>query len=354
MISKAKQYGGVGLAVAILCLAMASVARAGAPREFYGVFDSAERGPSSAEIARMGAGGVGTLRINLVWAAVHPTPNSPPDWLLYDRLIGDAAANGIRVLPTVYSTPTWAAATTSQPPTGSHRSEFAAFVREAAERYGSNGTFWDTHPWFPKLPITYWQFWNEANSPSFWYPKPSAKQYVSLLRLFRSSIKSADPAAKIVLAGLFRTPVVRNGVSLDRFLTAIYRHKGKGLFDAAAIHPYAKTPRVALEAVKDMRRIMAEFKDKRAQVWLTEVGWSTGGTPTALVVSPSRQASYLRKTYRLMAANRKRLHIAGVVWYSWRDAPGGVIWFDQTGLFTADLTPKPAWSAFVGLTGGTP
>ena len=186
VISKAKQYGGVGLAVAILCLAMASVATSRAPREFYGVFDSAERGPSSAEIARMGAGGVGTLRINLVWAAVHPTPNSPPDWLLYDRLIGDAAANGIRVLATVYSTPTWAAATTSQPPTGSHRSEFAAFVREAAERYGSNGTFWDTHPWFPKLPITYWQFWNEANSPSFWYPKPSAKQYVSLLRLFRS------------------------------------------------------------------------------------------------------------------------------------------------------------------------
>ena len=149
VISKAKRYRGVAIAVGLLCVGIASSAKA-APRAFYGVFDSAERGPSSAEIARMGAGGVGTLRINLVWAAVHPTPNSPPDWLLYDRLIGDAAANGIRVLATVYSTPTWAATNTSQPPTGSHRSEFAAFVREAAQRYGSKGTYWDTHPVVPQ------------------------------------------------------------------------------------------------------------------------------------------------------------------------------------------------------------
>jgi hypothetical protein len=74
---------------------------------------------------------------------------------------------------------------------------------------------------------------------------------------------------------------------------------------------------------------------------------------TALTVSPQRQASYLRKTFGLLAKNRKRTKIAGVVWYSWRDLPGG-IWFNHTGLFTEDLNPKPSWSAFVGLTGGRP
>jgi hypothetical protein len=210
---------------------------------------------------------------------VHPTPDSPPDWLLYDQLIGDAAANGIRVLPTVYSTPTWAAASPSQPPAGPHRSQFAAFVREAAQRYGSNGSFWDTHPWFPKLPIINWQFWNEPNWPAFWSPKPSAKQYVSLLRVFRNSIKGVDPAAKIVLAGLFRTPNVRGGVPLDRYLPDIYRHNGKPLFDAVAVHPYASTPRVALDAVKEARQIMSRFKDKSARVWITEIGWPSGGPP---------------------------------------------------------------------------
>jgi polysaccharide biosynthesis protein PslG len=352
VIPKAR-YLGVAIAVGLLCTGIASSAKA-APREFYGVIASAERGPDSAEIARMGAGGVGTLRINLVWGAVQPTPGAPLDWLLYDRLIGDAAQNGIRVLPTVYSSPAWAAATPNHPPARSHRDEFAAFVRAAVQRYGSNGEYWSTHPWFPKLPITNWQLWNEVNSPSFWYRKPSAKQYVSLLRVFRRGVKSADPAARIVLAGLFRTPRIRNGVPFDRYLPGIYRSKGKRLFDAVAVHPYASTPRVALDTIKETRQIMSRFKDKRARVWITEFGWASGGPRNKLTVSPARQATYLRKTYRLLAANRKRLRIAGAVWYSWRDVPGGTVWFDYTGLFTADLTPKPAWGAFVGLTGGTP
>jgi hypothetical protein len=347
------RYLGVAMAVGLLCIGIASSAKA-APREFYGVFDSAERGPSSAEIARMGAGRVGTLRINLVWAAVHPTPNSPPDWLLYDQLIGDAAANGIRVLPTVYSSPTWAAGSPNHPPPRSHRDEFAAFIKAAVRRYGSNGEYWSTHPWVPKLPITDWQLWNEPNSPSFWFAKPSAKQYVGLLRVFSRAIRSTDRKARIVLAGLFRTPRIKNGVSLRRYLSGIYRLKAKPLFDAVAVHPYASTPKVALAAMKEAREIMNRFKDKRARLWITEIGWASGGPPNKLTVSPARQAKYLRKTYRLMAANRKRLRIGGVVWYSWRDVPGGGVWFAYTGLFTEDLNPKPAWSAFVGLTGGTP
>jgi polysaccharide biosynthesis protein PslG len=342
------------MAMGLLLLGMASGARAAAPHDFYGVIAAAERGPDSSEFARMGAGRVGMLRINFVWGAVQPSPGAPLDWTFYDTLVGEAARNGIRVLPTVYSSPTWAAARPSYPPAGSHRNEFAAFVHEAAQRYGRNGTYWTTNPGLPKLPITNWQLWNEVNTPGFWYPKPSAKQYVALLRVFSRAINSADRAAKIVLAGLFRQAYVKKAVPLKRFLPAIYRRKAKPLFDAVAVHPYAKNPRVALDSVREARRIMAKFKDRRSQVWITEIGWATAGTPTALVVSPLRQATYLRKTYKLMAANRKRLRIAGVVWYSWRDRPGGVIWFDHTGLFTADLSPKPAWSAFVGLTGGTP
>ena len=98
---------------------------------------------------------------------------------------------------------------------------------------------------------------------------------------------------------------------------------------------------------------MSRFKDKKAQLWVTEIGWASGGDPTPLTVSPQRQANYLRRSFRLLAANRVRLRIAGVIWYSWRDLPSDV-WFDNTGLFTVDLIPKPAWSAFTALTGGSP
>jgi hypothetical protein len=339
-------------ALAALAFMLVSAAHASAaPRSFYGVMTAND--PDPTEVARMGAGRVGTLRINFVWGAVQPAADSPYDWSHYDAIIGDAAKAGIRVLPTVYSSPVWAAARTNYPPDKAHMNAFRAFVTAAAARYGANGSFWSENPAIPKLPVVWWQLWNEVNSPSFWYPRPNPRQYVGLLRLFHAGIKAGDPSARIVLAGLFRTPRVKHGIDLDRYLPALYRRKAKPLFDAAAIHPYATTPAQALEAVRDTRKIMNQFKDRRASIWVTEVGWASGGNPTPLTVSPRRQASYLVRTFKLAAKNRGRLRIPGIIWYSWRDVPGG-IWFDHTGLFTQAFDPKPAWEAFTSLTGGSP
>jgi hypothetical protein len=348
------RLGGL-IALLLLCTCAGQAEAARAPGPFYGVM--AAQDPTAAEIAQMGEGRVGTLRVNLVWGAVQPNASSPIDWSYYDAIIGAAAQQGIRVLPTVYSSPVWVAGRANFPPTGSFRGPFGAFVRAAAERYGRNGTYWASNPFIPKIPVIDWQLWNEMNSPTFWFRKPNPKQYVKLLKAFHSGIKSGDPSAKVVLGGLFRTPRIRNGIPLDRYLPGIYRAKGKKYFDAVAVHPYSKTPGDALRAVRETRQIMDRFKDKKVKLWVTEVGWATGGVgtggvATALTVSRQRQASYLRKTFGLLAKNRKRMKIAGVVWYSWRDLPGGV-WFNHTGLFTEDLNPKPAWSAFVGLTGGS-
>jgi hypothetical protein len=331
-------------------LVSAAHAGAAAPRAFYGVM--AANDPDAGEIARMGSGKVGTLRINFVWAAVQPTEGAAYDWSHYDAIIGGAAQQGIRVLPTVYSSPSWAASRDNHPPDPARRGDFQNFVAAAAARYGANGTFWSSNPAIPKLPVIWWQLWNEVNSPSFWFSKPSAKQYVGLLRSFNAGIKSGDPSAKIALAGLFRTPQVKHGIDLVKYLPAVYRRGAKPLFDAAAIHPYATTPSQALQAVRELRKLMNRFKDRKASIWITEVGWASGGNPTPLTVSPQRQATYLRKAFNLLAKNRKRLKIAGVVWYSWRDVPGG-IWFNHTGLFTQTLDPKPAWEAFASLTGGS-
>ena len=80
--------------------------------------------------------------------------------------------NGIRVLATVYGSPTWAEPTPENPPLGSALPGFEAFVRAAVERYGAGGTFWEEHPELPNLPIEDWQLWNEPNSPFFWKPAP--------------------------------------------------------------------------------------------------------------------------------------------------------------------------------------
>src|SRR5262249_39487927 len=52
------------VAALLICLAVAAEAHAAAPREFYGLISAQD--PTPAQIDRMGAGKVGTLRINLV------------------------------------------------------------------------------------------------------------------------------------------------------------------------------------------------------------------------------------------------------------------------------------------------
>jgi polysaccharide biosynthesis protein PslG len=343
---------GVLAAVVLICAWAPAADAARAPRPFYGVM--AAQDPTASELARMGDGRVGTLRVNFVWSAVQPSESSPLNWSYYDAIIGGAASQGIEVLPTVYSSPPWAASRTNHPPNKGHLEEFRAFVRAAAERYGAGGSFWVAHPSISPKPVVWWQLWNEPNFPNFWYRKPNPKQYVALLRVFHEAVKAGNPAGKVVLAGLFPTPAehVRGGINLDRYLTAIYRHHGKPLFDAAAVHPYASRPSVSLDYIREARRIMARFGDKRSPIWVTEIGWASGGAATPLTVGSRRQASYVRSTFRLLAKNRRRLKIAGVIWYSWRDLPGG-IWFNHTGLFTQGYEAKPAWKAFVGLSGGS-
>jgi polysaccharide biosynthesis protein PslG len=332
-------------------LALPSASSAAAPRSFYGVMAAYD--PGTKEAAWMGTSGVGTVRINLVWSWVQPNNPEGYDWSHYDQVIGNAARNGIQVLPTIYGSPAWVAARQNYPPSGWSISYFRDFVHAAAQRYGARGTFWAEHPEIPRLPIRWWQFWNEVSSPNFWTARPNAKQYVNLLRVFHSGIKSADPSAKIVLAGLFPMPYAAGGIPYKRYLRSIYKHHGAPYFDAAAIHPYGASPAISVRRVHWMRRIMNSFGDTHTPIWVTEIGWASAGVASTFTVSPEQQADYLQQTFEALTKARKRLDIAGAIWFSFRDQ-SGPWWLDNAGMFTAWLKPKPAYYAFIGLTGGEP
>ena len=149
-------------------------------------------------------------------------------------------------------------------------------MRAAVRRYGSDGSFWTDHPDVPKLPITLWQLWNEPNSPLFWKPTPDPGDYLTLLRGFDSAVMGVDPAARIMLGGLFPTP--RGGIDMTPFVSSLYRGGAKGLFDSVALHPYAATPRDALASVEQMRATLDRLGDPGARLWISEVGWASGGT----------------------------------------------------------------------------
>jgi hypothetical protein len=319
----------------------------GTQKSFYGVI-SADPFLDGATLERLGRGGIGTLRVNFGWGLVQPSRGAPYNWSQYDLEVAGAALHGIRVLATVYGSATWAEPSPEYPPLGSALPGFAAFVRAAVARYGADGTFWRQHPELPARPITDWQLWNEPNSVYFWKPAPDPRSYLTVLRAFHGAVKGADPDASVLLGGLFPTPT---GIDMSAFISALYRNGAARLFDEADVHPYAADPERALGRTEQLRELMDRAGDGSKPIWITEVGWASGGQPSGLTVGPERQAEYLTRFFQLAADARERLRLRGVVWYALSDTPGP-LWPGHCGLFDLNGDPTAAWRALTVLTGG--
>ena len=103
--------------------------------------------------------------------------------------------------------------------------------------------------------------------------------------------------------------------------------------------------------------MILENHDPGAHLYITEMGWGSQNDPNVVSFERGKrgQVKELRGAYRYLIDNRRRLNLKGTYWFSWQDAPPGVCNFcDSVGLFHRGkrLRPKPAWHAFVGITGG--
>ena len=339
------------VALALICVVGATPADAAPRRSFYGIQDWSA--PSQQDFKRLRKARVGTLRTNLTWSEVEPV-RGMRNWAPFDLLMRRAARARITVAPTLIGSPSFAARRPQYPPVRRKKgySAWLRFVRDAVNRYGRGGRFWKQNRGLPRRPVKAWMVWNEPNFPVYWFNKPRPREYVRFLRKTRRRIKKADRRAKIVLAGL---PETKNGMPMRRFLRRVYRVRwARKQFDVVAIHPYARNHRGVVGAVRRARRVMRRSRDRRTPIWVTEVGWATGGKvsrPTRKFKTSRRgQAKRLRKTFRRVTRLRRKLRVGMIVWFSLRDrapAPGEPNWWAiHTGLFTRDGDPKPAWRAF--------
>jgi polysaccharide biosynthesis protein PslG len=356
--------------VALLALVAALTAPASAqalPTSFFGV--APQTALSDTDIQYMRAGRIGSVRLAVPWNAVQPTANGAYDWVGLDQAVAVAARGGLTVLPFLYGTPSWITRkpTTLPIDSGRARNAWVAFVRAAVERYGPGGDFWNERapgvvqyePAIPRpLPIRTWQVWNEANFFYFAFPV-SPIRYARLLKLTYGAIKSADPGARILLSGLFGQPDQQGprGMDADVFLDKLYVVPGiKAMFDAVSLHPYAVDAAELEEMTEAMRAVLLENRDSSAGLYITEMGWGSQNNfkQVAFEQGPGGQARQLRDSYRYLIANRNRLNLKGTYWFSWKDIQGACSFCDSVGLFHQGLRfkPKPAWHAFVGLTGG--
>jgi Glycosyl hydrolase family 53 len=320
------------------------------------------------QLGVMVASGVETVRVVFDWSATQPyeswsqVPSGersqfvnvggvPTNFSSIDQLVGLASQRGVTVLPTILDAPSWDGQTYPGGLLALPRSDapFAAFVKALVRRYGPRGSFWSAHPYGPKVPIEMWQIWNEPNVPAFWPQQPYYSRYIALLRAAHSAIKSADPTAKVVLAGLPNYSWVE--------LTRLYGYRGaRNLFDVVAVHPYTKTPQGVITILSYVRTVMNESGDRSKPIIADEISWpsSQGQTPHNagydFATTEAGQARNLGEVMPMLVKQRLRLGIAGFYYYDWAglERPNALA-FDFSGLFHLDgagFEPKPAYAVF--------
>jgi hypothetical protein len=268
------------------------------------------------------------------WAAFEPSASGQVDPAVQtytDRLVADAAADGIRVIMTVDRTPCWASSAPASllagcrpgQRSGAHAwpprdpADYAAFVAYLAHRYGNR--------------LAAIEVWNEPDkSNEAYFAGPNKPQrYAALLRAAYPAVKAAN-AGVAVLAGSLVGP---NG----EFLRALYAAGIKGFYDGLAVHYYTLT----LGAVRSIREVQSAAGDSRP-LWLDEFGWSSCWPQRVQqeqgCVTTATQAANVMNTIRSLA---RAHYVAAAVLYKLQDSSR-----EDFGLLSGADRRKQAFSAF--------
>lgn len=344
-------------------LALPAGASAAVPSGFVGMSSEdllpRDRAYQDSMLRRQHQSGVRLLRQTFTWAEIEGVTvrrgvsSTTYNWSYWDRLVLSAARNGISVLPVLFKAPDRhsagpAGARETHPPRSP--ATMAAFAAAAVSRFGPAGSLWRENPGVRPRPIRAWQVWNEPNLKAYWGGRPDARAYVQLLQAVSDAIKRVDRRAEVVTGGL--PPSVLSGaVPIKRYIDQMYRAGGKRAFDTLAVNSYARNAGELKRLLRGVRKIMNRRGDRRARIWITELGWCDKGPRHRFCVGARKQSSLIRSSLALVGKERRRLRLRGFVYYSWIDgkpyAPAFQdLWGLHTGLLKLNGGSKPALKTF--------
>jgi hypothetical protein len=365
----------------VLALGVLAASAAAVPARFFGVVPQSTL--SQEQFSTLKKGGVREMRVSLIWGAIQPTRGAH-NWSEFDPVVERAARSGIELLPFVVGAPSWAVPSANVPGTGGAKAPahlpvagtaataWSSFLQAAVARYGPGGTYWSENPLVPDRPINVWQIWNEPNFKYF-VAKPNPTEYGKLVKASSAAIKSVDPSAQVLLAGLFAKPAgarylkgkkVIHAASpnyfASYFLERMYRTNPgiKSRFQGVALHPYVARYRQLPAEIEELRGVMTRAGDAAKGLWITELGWSSEppqpGGENVFQVGTAGQARELKGAFTLMKADAAKFRLRRVYWFSVDDAAETCNFCNGSGLFKKGFVPKKSWTEFTKFTGGTP
>lgn len=300
-------------------------------------------------LGTMAANGVQVVRADALWESVEP---SPPDaaghhyqWSAMDAIAAALARHGLRWLPIIDYSTTWAASVSlnGRPDLESAPSDVASYAAYAGAfvgRYGPGGAFWAAHPGLTPQPVTAIEIWNEPNAAWTWGGSPNAAQYAALYEAARRAAHAANPGVEVVIGGLSNPA--------DAFLDGIYAAVGggPGQIDGVAEHPYGSNASAVIANVYRLRIALDSHGDANVPIDVTEFGWPTRGYASWIpTLSDSQRAGQLTQVVNTLAGSD--CGVERILPYSWVTAEANSQniedWF---GLFNPNGTATTSGSAF--------
>jgi hypothetical protein len=293
-----------------------------------------------AALAQATALGAHWVRVFAPWPDLEPSPGVHSAFWLgqYDRLL-NALPKGDHAIVDFVDTPSWESGSAAPNTPPSNPADYAGALEYLAGQW--------------KGKVAAYEIWNEEDAPLWWAGGPDPAAYTQLLQAAYPAVKSADPAAKVVLGGLTGNDY--------NFLQGVYQAGGKGYFDAIGVHtdtacdvnsPFAflrnNDGQINEDSFIGYREVhateVANGDDK--PIWMTEMSWRTtsaecsegtfaGQKPEG--VSEGQQAKYLAQAYHCLA---QAPYVQLGLWYP-IDDEGAVV----SGLERANHSHKPSYAA---------
>jgi hypothetical protein len=245
------------------------------------------------------------------WRDIETIEKGKFDWYRPDLIVDMVEDAGLKLLVRVDRQPFWTqpegmAPAENRPP--DNLADFADFCWELANRYPGR--------------IAAYQVWNEPNLSREWGDQPpDPVEYTEMLKVCYEAIKSADPDAIVISAGLAPTGTgLPDAIPDNEYLQAMYDAGADAYFDvlglnapgykappelspddAAESEEYGNGRWFAFRHVEDMRQIMVDNGDEDKQIAILEVGWTTdtvNETYAWHAVNEQEQADYLVRAYQ--------------------------------------------------------
>ena len=275
----------------------------------YWMFEAADR-----DIELVQKMGFTWVKQAIAWREIEPSGKGEYDWFHTDRLVEAVNRAHLNLILRLDHQPFWSQAPNSDlkqnmPP--ADLQDYGDFCHAMAARY--------------KGKVRAYQVWNEPNLAREWGEQPpDPARYAEMLKLCYIGIKTADPQALVISAGMAPTGTgLPEAMPDDQYIEKMYQAGAAPYFDLLGVHApgYKEPPEISpddaarlyngnrffcFRHVEDIRRIMERYGDAGKQVAVLEFGWTTDLVNSAYswhAVTEQQQADYLVRAYQYAKKN---------------------------------------------------